>query len=382
MQMCILLTMKYSFCIYVTVLLSLASLCVLAKEVVHSLDIAHPTIPKSNQVPSLLTQVQDDQGNPLKYHMDTDSVICGDGQCEIIKVRLWWDVLGDYERYELPLGGNLTKMGHVPFSPQDHEKLQMILSDSASELAQFPVEQVFIPTNEAEEVDAVTKATPLFYQNTVVSGAVYTCYTLWYWANGDVTKKIRRLTEKSCTSEQLLRYVNGGAEKLRVFGMEQLAKRGVYDQKAVDAVIACAGQGEALLAEAASDYFESSLAKRGGAIYYSAMERLFAQADTGKRILYLRSLTEVKTKAPTEFYDRMAAWLPQLESYFEVHLLLTLLEKRALDLDETVKQSLVVLDNKNFLIARRAFWFLDKQSLTAMQKERVDAFRAKFGDRL
>jgi len=375
-------TMKGKPSIYITVFLLTSALCTQASEVGHSLNITHPAIPESSRMPSQLIQVQDDQGNPQEYHMNVDSVVCGDEECEIIKVRIWWDVLGGYERYELPQGANLTKMGHVPFTPEDHKKLHAILSDPTSALAQYPVEELNSPATEEQAVDAVTTATPLFYQNTVVSGAVYTCYTLWHWANGDATKKIRQWTEKSCALEQLLRYVDGKSDKLSVFAMEQLAKRGVYDQKIVDTVIARADQGDVLLAEAASNYFKSSLRKMGGVIYYNAMERLFEVADSQKRILCLRSLSEVKAEAPDGFYDRMAAWLPRLETYFEVNLLLTLLEKRASRPDETVKHGLVVMDSKNFLIARRAFWFLDKQSLTAMQRSKVEAFRAKFEARL
>ncbi len=363
-------------------LLAAAIHCGMAGEVVHTLDLVHPGIPEAGRHPSRLIQVQDDQGNPLRYHLDTDSVVCGDGQCEIIKVRICWDVLGDYMRYELPQGGNLTKMGHIPFSPQDHAKLHAILSDSGSPLAQYPVAQISAPADGVQAVDAVTHATPLFYQNTVVSGAVYTCYTLWHWANGAAARQIRSLTEAGCSSDELLRYISEGSDKLSVFGMEQLARRGNYERKSVDAVIARAERGAAQQAEAAAGYLESSLGKPDNGIYFSAMERLFAAADTPKRTLYLRSLTGVKAEPPAGFFDRLAGWLPRLDSYFEVHLLLTLLERRAPCSDESVRQALLVLDNNNFLIARRAFWYLEKHPLTSVQKGRVDDFRTRFEHRL
>jgi len=357
-------------------------LCGNAAEVMHSFDIAHPGIPEKERVPSLLTQVQDDQGSPLEYYMDVDSVVCGDGKCEIIKVRIHWDVLGDYQRYELPWGGNLTKMAHVPFSSSDHEKLQSILSNPASPLATFEIDKVDVPGQAGQEVDAVTKATPLFYQNSVVSGAVYTCYTLWHWANGDARRDARKLTEETCTDDLLLQYVGEGSEKLAAFAMEQFAGRGLYGPKYVDAVTARVDAGPGSLAEAASEYFESSLKTKDPGIYYHAMEHLFASGDTQKRTLYLRSLTEVTPGGPPEFYDRMADWLPRLETYFEVHLLLTLLSERAPRSEETVKQALLVLDNKNFLIARRAFWFLKDKQIAAKQQEKVDDFRLKYEGRL
>ncbi|MDA3927139.1 MAG: hypothetical protein PF904_20900 [Kiritimatiellae bacterium] len=361
-----------------------AFLCGNAAEVVHSVNIVHPGISRQESIPCSLIQRVDDQGGPVEYHMDVDSVVCGDGKCEIIKVRIHWDILGYYQRYELPEGGELTKMGDVPFSRSDYEKLQSILVNPGSTLASYAFEKNNSPSGDSDDqaVDAVTTATPLFYQNTVVSGAVYTCYTLWHWANGDAGRNVRRITEESCSDDLLLQYVKEGAERVGFFAMEQLAERGIYDQKTVDSVITSANSGGPALAEAAAGYFASSLGKKNLDIYFSSMERLFASGDTPKRTLYLRSLSEVEQNGSQEFYDRMARWLPRLKTYFEIHLLLTMLTERAPCSPETVKQALLVLDNKNFLIARRAFWFLQEQNLASAQAQKVKEFQTKYEGRL
>lgn len=77
----------------------------------------------SGAMPCDVVQVLDSNGDPSEYFMDVDSVVCSDAQCEIVTVRIHFDPLGNYERYELPSGGNLTKWGHKPFSLADHRNL-------------------------------------------------------------------------------------------------------------------------------------------------------------------------------------------------------------------------------------------------------------------
>ncbi len=59
-----------------------------------------------------------------------------------------------------------------------------------------------------------------------------------------------------------------------------------------------------------------------------------------------------------------------------------MLQKRNPDSAETLNQVEKVLENDNFLIARRAYWFLEKQNLNAAQAKIVEAFRVKYEDRL
>ena len=47
-----------------------------------------------------------------------------------------------------------------------------------------------------------------------------------------------------------------------------------------------------------------------------------------------------------------------------------------------LKQAAALLDHENFLVARRAYWFLEDQKLTDDQQGRLEAFRAKYEDRL
>lgn len=349
---------------------------------VYSVAIKHPSVNGGKPIPCSLVQVMGTGGCPQEYYMDVDSVYCADKVCEIITVRIYWDALGGYLRYELPEGGRLTKKAHTPFTPADYEKLQVILSDTGSPLKTFDPASVSAPGAVIGDVDAVTKPTPLFYQTSVVRGAIYTCYTLWHWANGGAVKEIRRLTSESCGYDQLMQYLNDGTAKYSTFAMEQFAERRVYDAKTVNTVVRRAIDGRAAVAQGAIQYLESSLKNGNSDIYYDAIGRLFAGGSREKRTLCLRSLAEVKQSGSSAFYDRLASLLPELESYFEVHLLLNLLEARNPGSAETLTQAGRVLQNDNFLIARRAYWFLEKQTLSEDLAKAVESFRVKYKDRL
>ncbi len=314
--------------------------------------------------------------------MDVDSVSCGDNVCEVIKVRLYWDALGGYLRYEFPKGGDLTKDRDDPFSAADYEKLNMILSDPNSDLQTFNPSTLMLPEPGHADVDAVTKPTPLFYQNSVVKGAIYTCYTLWHWVNGDVPKKIVGLTSKACAPEQLMQYVNDGSDKFFLFALDQIGERGIFDQATATAIIERANTESDVFMQGAIRYFERSLKKKIPDFYYDAIMRFFTEGDSLKRTLCLRSLDEVEQFGPPEFYNKMVDFLPELDSYFEVHLLLNLFEKIDLNSEQMVTQALHVLENDNFLIARRAYWFLEKRVLSGEQAKTVEDFRMKYENRL
>lgn len=346
-----------------------------------SVEVAHPGVNGGDSQSCDITRIIDSNGFPQEYYLDVDSVVCGDNVCEVIKVRIHWDALGGYLRYELPKGGNLTKNGHKSFSTADHEKMHMILSDPNSALRKFDPASLTLEAND-HDVDAVTKPTPLFYQNSVVNGAIYTCYTLWHWANGDASAKIVEMTSKTCTHEQLMRYVNEGTEKFFIFAMNQLGERGVFDTATVNAVIKRANHDRAFYLQGAIGYFEMSQTKNIPDLYYKAMLRFFSEGNSQKRTLCLRSLGESGQNGPPDFYNKIAGYLPELKSYFEVHLLLNILEKHDPDSNVVVKQAEKVLANDNFLIARRAYWFLEKRKLSGVQANVVEAFRVKYESRL
>ena len=339
-------------------------------------------IHQSGQLTKLLVSHRDINGDISGYSMVVDSVVCLDVKCEVIPVTLYWDVMGNYRRYRLPDGGQLTKTDHVPFTPADYEKLHQILGNKHSLLKVISKDQIVEPSVAMKTgVDSVSYATPLSMQNAVMAGAAYTCYTLWHWAQGESVQVIRRLTAQSASSEQLLDlYLTGEMEKV-VFALEQLEQRKAYSDEILDRI------AEAIPSlDDAIDIPLYFLAKASAADHTprvsNAVINTFGKLNKFQREKVLEFLIKNPLPMNDGFYDDLIQFSPDLESYYEVHLMLSLNEEYNSDSKKLHQFASAWLDNNNFLIARRAYWFLSKITLSPSQSVAIEAFRKKHAGRL
>ncbi len=147
------------------------------------------------------------QDLPDYYFSHVKTPVCEDSLCHLVEIDLYWDLLGNFQKYEVPPHWPLTKFDHEEFSEQDYEKLQKILVDKHSLLADQKVEDLIDKNTKlvSAEVDAVTGATKKSVEKAVVSGAVYTVHTLWHIVNGEIAQKIPRHTE-GLWNDTLLQY--------------------------------------------------------------------------------------------------------------------------------------------------------------------------------
>ncbi|MBO9727331.1 MAG: hypothetical protein J7623_01705 [Chitinophaga sp.] len=136
-------------------------------------------------------------GQPLYYFSNIFTPVCYTGECKPVYINFYWDLLGNYIRYDLPVNEALTKLDHKVFKPADYEKMQDILAKSNSLLASLKITDLIVPGTEnlTDSVDARTGATLKTIKNEVISGAVYSCYTLWHIAHGPVVEEMMRITE-------------------------------------------------------------------------------------------------------------------------------------------------------------------------------------------
>ena len=73
----------------------------------------------------------------------------------------------------------------------------------------------------------------------------------------------------------------------------------------------------------------------------------------------------------------MSAAFPGMNTYYGLHRLLRLVEKHEHVSQRILTQVSRLLENDNFLVARKAFWYLEKQTLDEQIKNRMQAFRDK-----
>lgn len=345
--------------------------------------VLHPGFKVQEPITQPVFQTLEENGFIKEYHTDVDSVICGDGQCEIITVRLVWDVNGGFVRYEFPKGGNLTKKGHEQFTQRDHAKLLTILQNESSTLADVSAKDVVSPADaqmneNLEEVDGTSSATLLSDKSSFVAGAVYTCYTLWHWVHGDMQDEIQNITTDTIGEKQLLTMLKNEESSVVAFAVEQLAKKNITDPSVQKEIQRLALDGSTELASAAIGYFQS----QGAEAYYAAMADLFPKGNSKKQVLYLSSLASTDLDAPEGFYDGLSDQLPKLGSYYEVHLMLNLMAQHDIHSSQVVSNTVPLLDHKSFLIGRRAYNFLKDHELQETDLAAVEAFRSKHADRL
>ena len=179
-----------------------------------------------------------------------------------------------------------------------------------------------------------------------------------------------------------MHYVNKGPVGFFNFALGLFADQAIFDEDVVASVVKRANSERAVFMQSAIEYFESAMSSGRKDLYYNAIVVFFKDGSSQKRILCLRSLGDTGMSGSEAFYCRMATFLPQLKSYFEVHLLLNILEQHNPDSEEIISYAEKVLGNENFLIARRAYWFLEKRKLNQRQAALVKKFRVKYEDRL
>ncbi len=316
-------------------------------------------------------QVLDPSGEPDTYFMDVASVVSADTKCKTVTVRLHFDVLGNYQRYELLSGGNLTKSGGKPFSRADHEKLHQILSDPYSQLKSIALDEITAPKSAATagaRVDAVSQPTVLSRQSTIVVGAAYTCCTLWHWSHGEVVGAIRDMTVEACNREDLLRYLRSDQDPYVQFAAEQLRMQDLFDAETIAAVEQVMRHGSTKVINPALDYLAKASSKTGSDHFFRCCEDEYLVANSIKRTRFLESLRESDQELPPNYLDRFKGWLTRADTYYEIHLLLTLWEREKASSEAAIDEAISLLKSNNALIAGRSYRYLKALKLRTYPK--------------
>lgn len=143
---------------------------------------------------------------PDHYYGEIFTPVCYSRTCLPVFINFKWDLLGNYQKFELPKKKVLTKSNHLEFDKAEYEKLQEILFNDNSILKNYKADQLVSSTESINPtgVDAVTGATVKSIQKEVISGAVYSCYTLWHIAHGDISEKLKQHTETYLVGDDLL----------------------------------------------------------------------------------------------------------------------------------------------------------------------------------
>lgn len=147
----------------------------------------------------------DEHGEPEAYYCHVNTSVCEEGLCKLMVIDVYWDLLGNFLRYELPNGESLTKMDHEEFTREDHAHLRKILADKGSILRDYPVDDLVDRriVKKSDDVDAVSSATRVDVREAVVGGAVYSTYVLWHIVNGPIASRIMQHSKPYLTKDRV-----------------------------------------------------------------------------------------------------------------------------------------------------------------------------------
>src|SRR5690606_25805012 len=103
----------------------------------------------------------DDSGRPQYFFRNIFTPVCYTNECKPVYVNFYWDLLGNYMRYDMPKGKILTKVDHDEFKQEDYDKLAEILSRPNSIFADLKMEDLITEGTDSltRDVDAKTGAT-------------------------------------------------------------------------------------------------------------------------------------------------------------------------------------------------------------------------------
>ena len=149
--------------------------------------------------------------------------VCNDTLCQVVQIKIYWDLIGDYISFDTLAGYPLTKNDHLPFSPDDYNKLQATLKDGNSILGRKSEGELLDNTRQrySQKIDAVTGATDLQIKNAVVDGALYSTYTLWHLVNGDIRQVLSSCTIENYNSKMEEQLLFSDNTKSIIFALKQ-----------------------------------------------------------------------------------------------------------------------------------------------------------------
>ncbi len=156
----------------------------------------------ADTIPMPVFPMKDSLGLPDRYKANIVTPVCESDKCYIIEIDFYWDLIGRFVGYDTIAGQGLTKLDHVPFTHEDYAKLDQILSERNSVLANYTKEEL-VENTRVSEIDGFTGATAQEIKESVISGGVYSCFTLWHIAHGAVVDSLQKAT-KSMFSKALV----------------------------------------------------------------------------------------------------------------------------------------------------------------------------------
>lgn len=266
--------------------------------------------------------LSDTAGQPQLFYADILTPVCIDGVCKPVFIELYWDLTGGYAGYGVYEENPLTKYDHEEFLPEDHQKLNRLLADNNSVLRRKELSDLFDeqPTEvkkiefQGEELDAVSGATKKEIKESIVEGALYSCYTLWHLIHGEASQKIEHYLDSIYNEGVEKRFLFSDYEPYQYYALRAMESEGF--EQYPDRVAAIFGMAKPL----SRTYILKKMPK--GMLLEEHLCRTFykyfAEVDINTRTLLINHLPQSHPIALTLLSDHLEIMTKnQLKTYLE-----------------------------------------------------------------
>ena len=208
-----------------------------------------------------------ENGNPAYYKSEIFTPVCNTGECLPVYINIYWNLNGDYLKFDQPEGEILTKLDHQPFTDADYELLNEIIKDldprlSLPELNHSqgkqdnqisqgsPAPSMSLKIDKHAMVDGISGATLPERQNQFVPGALYTTYTIWGLAN-DSKHKMRAYTREHLLDKYQHHLLSNEDLQCRMDVIEVLAAKKSGENARAKVLMDLLDSGDSLIQSAA-----------------------------------------------------------------------------------------------------------------------------------
>ncbi len=339
----------------------------------HRIVLSHPAYEDS--LICELRETYDKQNRLVGFNMDVLSVYCAEHVCSVDTVHLFWNVMGQYLRYELPEGVTLEKNDGKPFVKQDYELLHEILNDENARFNKLSYNDI-VKKNDVEhglELDGYSGATIIaFDDGEAVKGAALTCYTLWHYVYGDVKSYMRRVAIEKTTEEKAVEYLLMDSLEFKIFAIEWFTKEHVYKPAISDMVL-----NEMLLypqlIKIGIAYMEQLPVK----LYQNVLYELCGSSVSEIRLAALKSMSGSLTQIEGRFMDDVFVLFKGADVYKELNLLFNIADQNNINSKASIELALSLLE-KDIIVSRRAYYFLLNQTLNQKQNRVVQKYYVEY----
>lgn len=161
---------------------------------------------------------------PVLYAAEIATPVCADGECKLMNIKFYWTILGEYAGFDRYPMMPLTKHDHDEFRAEDYQKLHRLLADDKNLMGRRRIEQLVEKPKmrTVNGVDAVSGATIARVKESVVSGALYSCYTAWHLVHGDIQEQLKTHSLSILDKQTILDMLYSINPEYQIFAMEKM----------------------------------------------------------------------------------------------------------------------------------------------------------------